>query len=335
MKKIGYFFIILAVSCCILNTFKLFSTETTALLTNQTKLQKEIELLKKYKNHFYSIKNKLFEKPIASLLAQLKRASYPEEFWALFKLAYHCDELIIMHGLAREYIERVGNPKNNTFFMQANEISEPIKDIIRKQYFLMTNDETVLKKDDGSTLTLSLTEVIISRPTKILNSKLNLSNLHLSSLDCIDMYSSIKLEEIDLSHNHISTIPAAVFSLPNLKYLNLSYNKLKQLPENSKNMQELKKLNLSYNQFEEFPESVCELKNLWRLDIDHNQLTMAPDSIKKLSKLRWLLLNNNKLELLPESVSTLLNLHKLDVSNNMLMHLPNFSHLKNLHLVKT
>lgn len=323
MKKIRCLCVILYCICTITLVYEI-KTYTEQALPSEKALDQSnrmMELLNIYKNCFMRNQNRLVSTSMTSLLAQIKAASYPDEFWQFFDFVVNKNELIIMHACAREYIDRIGNPQTDSYFTE-NTVSKPIKEIIRKQYFLKTNDHNILKKTDGSTVTLSLFEVIISRPTTIMNSKLNLSNLHLASIDEIGMYKSIKLEEIDLSHNCLATIPPTVCTLTRLKYLDCSHNKIKQLPDNFNNLQHLIKLNLSNNKFELFPESVCQLYNLKRLDIDHNKIKQLPESIKNLENLYWLLINDNHVEKIPESLSLLTKLHKVDLSNNNLKELP-------------
>lgn len=93
---------------------------------------------------------------------------------------------------------------------------------------------------------------------------------------------------LNLSGRNLSTIPAEICFLPNVKVLILSDNNLSDLPDTLEFLQELVYLDLNDNLFQ-----------------------IAPDSIFKIGKLTKLYLHNNSIYLLSTGVSLLQNLKKL------------------------
>ncbi|XP_051870410.1 toll-like receptor 8 [Pristis pectinata] len=106
------------------------------------------------------------------------------------------------------------------------------------------------------------------------------------------------LTYLDLSSNHLQSIPADVYEhLPcNLTHLSLSHNKLEEI---------------SWDKLQ-------FLKSLLTLDLSNNELTSAPDELYKNTKsLQKLLLGKNRIHELPLSFLTTANrLKYLDLSNN-------------------
>ncbi|PRW91372.1 hypothetical protein C7A11_02125 [Pseudomonas simiae] len=88
---------------------------------------------------------------------------------------------------------------------------------------------------------------------------------------------------------------------PALRSLDLSHNHLTSLPVELTALRQLRNLNLSNNRMVLFPEDVTRLRNLRRLHIailDHNPLTAAPD-ITRMPNLRRLDLNHTQIHQWP------------------------------------
>jgi Leucine-rich repeat (LRR) protein len=131
------------------------------------------------------------------------------------------------------------------------------------------------------------------------------------------------LRMLDLGHNHLTRIPAALGDLDGLSdFLYLHDNQLSSLPSSLERLTNLRYLNISENAFEVLPECICGMASLIELRISENRLMSLPDSIGRLSRLRELHLRNNKLKSLPESIGTLQELRQIDLRGNPLAHLP-------------
>jgi leucine-rich repeat protein SHOC2 len=125
-----------------------------------------------------------------------------------------------------------------------------------------------------------------------------------------------KSTSLDLSRNHLTTLPESIGDLSNLTSLNLSCNQLTSLPETIGNLCSLTSLNLRANQITSLPESIGNLSNLISLDLGCNQLSTLPESIGNLINLSELDLGHNLLVSLPDNIRKLINLKYLDVQNN-------------------
>ena len=91
-------------------------------------------------------------------------------------------------ALLRSYIARFAQYETIETFFDPQNTPLSIKHLLRKLYFLLTDDHRVMtyKHDDRTiNITMTLKEVLYGRQVVVKNSVLNLSNLHLSSLDGI------------------------------------------------------------------------------------------------------------------------------------------------------
>ena len=113
----------------------------------------------------------------------------------------------------------------------------------------------------------------------------------------------VPLVEINLTENHLMTLPAELFQQRHLRTLLLSHNDLSQLPE-SQNMNQtlyncpkLQTLNLDWNQLTTLPEEFCRGvgQSLEELNLVRNRLTDLPPGLWMMRKLKKLKLNSNRL----------------------------------------
>lgn len=107
-----------------------------------------------------------------------------------------------------------------------------------------------------------------------------------------------------------------------LMSLDLSFNHLQSIPEEIGNLRRLKRLNCENNEIEKLPESLGRLRALKILKLNRNRLTALPDSIGNCFSLKMLYLDDNKLETLPHSIGNCQNLELLELKNNNLIELP-------------
>ena len=115
--------------------------------------------------------------------------------------------------------------------------------------------------------------------------------------------SIVPITEINLSENHLTTVPAELFQQPHLRRLKLSHNELKELPTSDTihrtlySCPKLHKLELDWNKLQFIPEEFCRGvgKSLEELNLVHNELTELPPGLWVMRKLKKLKLNQNNL----------------------------------------
>lgn len=148
----------------------------------------------------------------------------------------------------------------------------------------------------------------------------NLSYNHIQSLPSTIHYLRF-LRTLDLSHNYLTGLPTRFGDLEQLETLKLNHNSLTSLPVTFTRLVHLKRLNLSKNRFQ----SIDMIKNLPQLiifNISSNPLTSFPLLLSTCSNLEEILLANTNLnqatELTFEYFHQFPRLKKLDLSKNQL-----------------
>ncbi|CAN4102189.1 unnamed protein product [Withania somnifera] len=130
---------------------------------------------------------------------------------------------------------------------------------------------------------------------------------------------------LDLSHNSIEHLPAAINSLSFLQKLILNGN---EIMDNSLSWEELASLkslmiiSLNQNHIATLPPEVGTLTSLRQLHIAHNELTGLPSEIGLLTGLEVLKVNNNRIHSIPETIGGCASLIEVDLSSNLLVELP-------------
>ncbi|CAI9728513.1 leucine-rich repeat serine serine/threonine-protein kinase 1-like isoform X9 [Octopus vulgaris] len=196
---------------------------------------------------------------------------------------------------------------------------------------------------------------------------LNVSHNYLDVFpSATDSIACQKVEEINLSHNHLKFLCCNIFELPHLQTLNVSNNQLVFVTanENEKSMYEdiswscgnLQYLNLSHNTLQRFPLMLYHCTSLISLDFEHNQLidtllpwscplnslnlshnllTELPNSLEHFwgTSLEYVNLNNNLFVEINESIIRIQSLLELQATNNRICSLPN-SRLWSCHELK-
>jgi hypothetical protein len=81
------------------------------------------------------------------------------------------------------------------------------------------------------------------------------------------------LIELNLSNNHLSSLPLHLDTLTKLKRLDLANNQLTELPSNIGNSIDLVSLNLRGNQLTSLPNSISYLRELKSLDLSGNPIS--------------------------------------------------------------
>lgn len=141
-----------------------------------------------------------------------------------------------------------------------------------------------------------------------------LLDLPWSVQDSISLY-----ERMTAAFNAITDLPKELpFRLPHLNYMDLSHNHLTSLPENFGLLFHLKTLLLSYNRLTSLPDSFASLIKLEKLDLSHNQLKSLPQDFTKMECLTRLNVSKNRLKVLPVSLGGVKSLKVLIACDNKL-----------------
>ena len=192
-------------------------------------------------------------------------------------------------------------------------------------------------------LVFSKNYTLTSLPADVFDTVPNLTHLYMDQnlmLPQAGLLSGLsKLEHLDLSGNHVSTLDEDAFNgLSSLKHLNLAYNGLEALPEDVfDGLSSLEELDLQDNQLNEFPEDVFDgLSKLRELELRYNGLSTLPEDVfEGTPELRMLNIEWNwGLEGLPADVfEGLTKLEYLNLGYNHMMplHADLFDDLISLH----
>ena len=133
----------------------------------------------------------------------------------------------------------------------------------------------------------------------------------------------------------LKEFPREIFTLAEtLEVLDMTDNHLNTLPDDFGKLKNLKILFLSNNLFKEVPTVLSHCANLSMIGFRNNQIVTLPEDALPLST-RWLILTDNVLTSLPESMGALKLLQKCMLSGNQLTHLPvSMKHCENLELLR-
>lgn len=156
-------------------------------------------------------------------------------------------------------------------------------------------------------------------------------------METIDLLRAGKLsgiKRLDLAAG-LTEFPIEIFALADsLEILNLSDNHLKSLPTDLGRLHNLKIIFLSNNNFEEVPAVLADCPNLSMVGFKSNKIKTLGENILPVN-VRWLILTDNKLEKLPTSIGKLQKLQKLMLAGNQLRSLPDeMAACQNLELVR-
>ena len=111
----------------------------------------------------------------------------------------------------------------------------------------------------------------------------------------------VPIVEINLTENHLSTVPPELFQQHHLHIIRLSHNELRELPtsggahETLYSCPKLHKLELDWNRLQTVPEEFCRGvgKSLEELNLVHNEITELPPGLWVMRQLKKLKLSNN------------------------------------------
>lgn len=156
---------------------------------------------------------------------------------------------------------------------------------------------------------------------------LDLSGLGLSSLpeSLFEKLStsSSRVTRINLAHNSLTTLPAWLAHLPNLRILFLLGNDFISLPPILASLEALRMLSFKHCKLEGELDAAKLPPNLVWLILTDNRITLLSDDFgDRCSRVRKLLLANNLLTCLPASFQKLTELELLRLANNPLPAVP-------------
>lgn len=125
------------------------------------------------------------------------------------------------------------------------------------------------------------------------------------------------LLELNLSQNHLKSVPNFLSTCVRLQYMELSRNLLTDLPECFGQLSTLRELVLSNNQFSNIPSCVYNLDNLEILLVADNKLKKIDvDNLKFLKRLATLDLSNNNIDQVPPELGNMKQIRTLEIKGN-------------------
>ena len=132
-------------------------------------------------------------------------------------------------------------------------------------------------------------------------------------------------KEDDFRHrNYISSLPGKINRLNHLQYLDLTGNALTTLPDEFSTLNSLQSLNLSQNQLRKVPKVLYKLKfNLKSLDLSYNYLKTVSTQFSALKNLEHINLTFNQMDEYPTALGQLSQLRSIQLQNNRIEELPN------------
>ncbi|XP_078610421.1 uncharacterized protein LOC144881312 [Branchiostoma floridae x Branchiostoma japonicum] len=130
-------------------------------------------------------------------------------------------------------------------------------------------------------------------------------------------------KELDLSHESLTRIPPAVFSLNDVEVLDVSDNPLGFVPVDIASLSHLKELRAAGCDVKEVSGNISRCTYLEKVDLSRNPgLASLPASMKQLRYLKHVGLSGCELKALPENLTLLVTMETLDLSQNELTSLP-------------
>lgn len=132
---------------------------------------------------------------------------------------------------------------------------------------------------------------------------------------------SESLEILDLTGNHLSSLPDDLDQLSKLKVIFCSQNQFKQLPAVLGRCASLSMVGFKSNQITEVPEASLPTQLRWLILTD-NRIQSLPSNLGQCSELQKLMLAGNQLSSLPDSLALCHNLELIRISANRLASLP-------------
>ncbi|ALI98397.1 leucine-rich repeat-containing protein kinase family protein [Rufibacter tibetensis] len=131
------------------------------------------------------------------------------------------------------------------------------------------------------------------------------------------------LEILDLSGNHLTSLPDAFTRLQNLRIAFFSDNDFTVFPEVLGKLPRLEMIGFKACQIGHIAEDAIPHTTRW-LILTNNQIAELPASIGKCTRMQKLMLAGNKLKALPPELASCQNLELFRISANQITHLPDW-----------
>jgi len=164
---------------------------------------------------------------------------------------------------------------------------------------------------------------IIERISEVKNTVkiINLNNQHALTEIPPVLKECELLEELNITHTEITSIPDFLFTLPNLRSLSCCCRKLSQPPAGFTKAKKLERLHIRINEDWSFPEEITSLNELKLLFIDLYSTAAFPKNLGTLKKLESLIISvkyeTGDIQSLPASFSNHPALKKISVSDHV------------------
>ncbi|WP_213881599.1 leucine-rich repeat-containing protein kinase family protein [Pseudomonas sp. dw_358] len=131
------------------------------------------------------------------------------------------------------------------------------------------------------------------------------------------------LQILDLSGNHLSSLPADLGRLKHLQILFCSNNDFAEVPACVGQCPQLSMIGFKANRIAHLPAAALQPVLRWLILTD-NCLEQLPEELGDCTRMQKLMLSGNRLTQLPASLARLENLELLRLSANRLTHLPDW-----------
>ena len=133
----------------------------------------------------------------------------------------------------------------------------------------------------------------------------------------------------------LTEFPKEIFELKDtLEILDLSNNHLSSLPNNFSDFKQLKIAFFSDNYFVSFPEVLAKCLSLTMIGFKSNKINHIPENAFPVD-LQWLILTNNRITEIPKSIGKAHKLQKVAFAGNQIKALPvEMANCKNLELLR-
>ncbi len=165
---------------------------------------------------------------------------------------------------------------------------------------------------------------------------ISLNNFRLSQIPA-KLFALKHLTEIDFANNRLDAnqLDLLFTQMPNIEELILSANQLSELPASIDNLTNLKMLIIDNNKLRKLPDTMTGLTNLYWLEANENELESLPEQIGKLKRLEWLDVGANRLSNVPLSAQALDGLQMFTLKDNRLTaRPPHLNHLRSVIILE-
>ncbi|CAM9727922.1 unnamed protein product [Chrysoparadoxa australica] len=131
-----------------------------------------------------------------------------------------------------------------------------------------------------------------------------------------------KLETLWLDDNQLTSFPACLTKLTELREVRLPGNRISSLPADMSQLDKLQILDLGNNQLEEVGATLGTLSALQVLILRQNDISVLPEALSKLKRLKMLAVSTNKLRALTPALGEMECMEELYANSNTIIVVP-------------